>query len=85
MNETEKQNYIRLETTKLQKLADIIHYANDLLQNSTDNIREALDNNIRLMSDSCMSKSDIENEMIDNLFEMVDEYKILLSINGELK
>lgn len=45
MNETEKQNYIRLQTMKLQKLSNIISAVNDLMYNVSTNIRSVSDYN----------------------------------------
>lgn len=76
MNETEKQNYIRLQTMKLQKLSNIIHYASQI------SYIEAT--NIRVISDYDSSEN-LEKYSTDLLFEAIDEYKTLLTDFGELK
>lgn len=70
MNETEKQKYIRLETGKLQKLSDIIYYANQISCVITTNIRVVSDYN---------SKNNLENISNYGLFEAIEEYKTLLT------
>lgn len=70
MNEIEKQNYIRLETEKLQKLSDIIYYTNQILCVIATNIRVVSDYN---------SKNNLENISNYGLFEAVEEYKTLLT------
>ncbi len=76
MNETEKQNYIRLQTMKLQKLSNIVHYATQQLYYSATNIRVISDYN---------SKENLEKSSDELLFEAIDEYKTLLTDFGELK
>ena len=73
MNETEKQNYIRLQTMKLQKLSNIISAVNESMYNVSTNIRSVSDYN------------DFENYSNIYLFQMIDEYKELLIDFGELK
>ena len=73
MNETEKQNYIRLQTMKLQKLSNIISAVNESMYNVSINIRSVSDYN------------DFENYSNTYLFQMIDEYKELLIDFGELK
>lgn len=76
MNEIEKQNYIRLQTMKLQKLSNIIYYASQI------SYIEAT--NIRIISDYDSSEN-LEKYSTDLLFEAIDEYKTLLTDFGELK
>jgi hypothetical protein len=76
MNETEKQNYIRLQTIKLQKLADIVSAANELIYSNSTNIRSVSDYNNK---DHGIGSDDTY------LFRAVDEYKELLVHFGELK
>lgn len=76
MNETEKQNYIRLETAKLQKLSDVNYYVNQILCVIATNIRIVSDYN---------SNNNLENISNDQLFEAFNDYKTLLIDFGELK
>ncbi len=69
MNETEKQNYIRLQTMKLQRLSNIIHYASQISYIEATNIRIISDYNL---------KDNLEKYSTDLLFEAIEEYKTLL-------
>ena len=73
MNETEKQNRIRIETMKLQKLSNIISAATEAMFNFSTNIRRISDYN----DSSKIYDSNIQ------LFQTIEDYKILLTDSEE--
>lgn len=75
MNETEKQNYIRLQTMRLQKLADISYCISQLSSHISINIRAASD---YYTKNNCVTSN-------TDLFKAIDQYKTLLTDFGELK
>lgn len=75
MNQTEKQNYIRLQAIKLQRLSEIVNAINNLIYNTSVNVRTISD-----YSDK-NSELDVSSTY---LFTAINEYKTLLSDFGEL-